>query len=156
MCGTCVGHVWEERKTTCLDLIDGMAPRRNPLGNPELEPVEQRPLVSAVYSVVDDVGGHRGMWRGPSLDPSLDPIPNPDTFLDNLQPSRDLQYLQEREKSRVPGLVWLTWLMVDVVVVVRRVCVFGRLLGRPGQIGCVGPGNREMRNKRGIGGTRSK
>ena len=66
-----MGHVWEERKTTCLDLIDDMAPRRNPLGNPELEPVEQRPLVSAVYSVVDDVGGHRGMWRVLRLTPVL-------------------------------------------------------------------------------------
>lgn len=36
-------------------------------------------------------------------------------------------------------LMWLLWFDVSV---------FGRLLGRPGQIGCVGPGNREMREKK--------
>ncbi len=83
-----------------------MVPRRNPLSNPELDPVEQRPLVSAVHSVIDDLGGHGGMGRV-WFDPNLGLVPDPNTFLPNPEPSQGLQ----RRETSAPGLVWLMWRM---------------------------------------------
>ena len=99
-----------------------MAPRGNPLRNPELDPVEQRPLVSAVYSVIDDLGGHGGMrrvWLDPNLGLSLTLTlswPNP-------EPSQGLQ--QRKKPCAWSGVADVA----DVVDVVRVLGVADALGG---------------------------
>lgn len=100
-----------------------MVPRRNPLSNPELDPVEQRPLVSAVHSVIDDLGGHGGMGKV-WVDPNLGLVPDPNTFLAQ---SRALSRLAaERNQCAWSGVADVA----DVVDVVR-------VLGVADALGCV-------------------
>ncbi len=109
------------KEATCGDLLENRVPRRNSSRNPEFDPVEQRPLVSAVYSVVDDLGGHcdiRGSELTRILTLSLT-LPLSWVILKSeLQPSRTCSKEEKRVRVMcVDGVV-------DVVEVVRvSVCL---------------------------------